>query len=124
MPTNARNIALPNRVNLQEKVDRLSENFTADLVPHKDSRFSGPETGPCNIVQASVTKLRFVCDCDRGIMIYWFLVERIISSGAVGAQFFGGPKAQIFRQRDNFSDKTNSSEPLIMSCFSRYLNSQ
>ena len=32
-------------------------------------------------------------------------------SGAVGAQFLGGPKAQIFRQRDNFSDKTNSSEP-------------
>ena len=32
-------------------------------------------------------------------------------SGAVGAQFLGGPKVQIFRQRDNFSDKTNSSEP-------------
>ena len=28
-----------------------------------------------------------------------------------GKTVFGGSKAQIFRQRDNFSDKTNSSEP-------------
>ena len=41
----------------------------------------------------------------------WSKMNAYRSSGAVGAQFLGGPKVQIFRRWDNFSDKTNSSEP-------------
>ena len=44
-------VSLPFRIkeNLQEKVDGFSENFTANVVPHKDSRFSGSSRGPCNM---------------------------------------------------------------------------
>ena len=37
------------------------------------------------------------------IRILYFSVA--VRSGVVGAQFLGGPKVRIFRQRDNFSDK-------------------
>ena len=36
--------------------------------------------------------------------------ERIMTSGVVGIHFWGGARVRIFRQRDNFSDKTKSWE--------------
>ena len=36
---------LPITVNLQGKADQFSVNYTANVVPYKDSRFTWPETG-------------------------------------------------------------------------------
>ena len=52
--------------------------------------------------------LRNVNKLSANILNFYGMVRH---SGAVGAQFLGGPKVQIFRRWDNFSDKTNSSEP-------------